>query len=430
MSKLDALLRHVADEQDALRAASTSTERLAARFRGPAPRPPRRAPVWLALAAALSVAALLFGARAVQQRNLLRVSIGGSGQTPLLGAWLGAPDASSLPLEFSDGSRVELTARSKARVTELSGSNARVELANGSLRVHVVPGGSAEWRIDAGPFDVRVTGTRFVVSYAPGEDVLELSLDEGEVELSGCVFGAGRKLTVGQRVRASCRTRGLEVSYRDVHAPGGDSALAAASPAPTTTAAPASPQALAVTPPGAGAVTPPDASVEPRRETVAAASAAPRPSWVSLASAGKYREAYATVERDGFDTECARGNPETLLLLADVARHASAPRRAAAALVTLRRRFAGGHDAALAAFTLGRLEFDEFRAYSVAAGWFRTYLKERPGGTMAREARGRLMEALHQAGEQAGARAAAEQYLRDYPTGPHAELASRLVPAR
>jgi TolA-binding protein len=350
------------------------------------------------------------------------VSIGGSGQTPLLGAWLGAPDASSLPLDFSDGSRVELTARSRARVTELSGANARVELANGSLRVHVVPGGSAEWRIDAGPFGVRVTGTRFVVSYVPAEDVFELSLDEGQLELSGCVFGAGRKLTAGQRVRASCRTPGLDVSYRDVHAPGVDSALAAASPLPTTLAPPEAPGSLAVTPPAA--------NPKPRRDAPPTSSTAPSPGWVSLASAGKYREAYAVVEQEGFDAECARGTPEALLLLADVARHARVPRRAETALLTLRRRFAGGHDAALAAFTLGRLAFDEFRAYSAAAGWFRTYLKERPGGTMAREARGRLMEALHQAGDQAGSRAAAEQYLRDYPSGPHAELASRLVPAR
>jgi ferric-dicitrate binding protein FerR (iron transport regulator) len=132
VSKLDALLRHVADEQDAFRAANPSAERLAARFRGPAPRPRRRAPLALAFAAALVVLAVLLGVHVGQRHDALEVSIGGSGQTPLLGAWLGAPDASSLPLEFSDGSRVELTAKSRARVTELSGTKARDELANGS----------------------------------------------------------------------------------------------------------------------------------------------------------------------------------------------------------------------------------------------------------------------------------------------------------
>jgi transmembrane sensor len=419
VSKLDGLLRHVAEEQDAQRAASPLAERLASRFRGPAPRSRRRAPVWIALAAALSLALLFVAVRSVQQRGALSVRVGGSGQVPLLGAWLGAPDASSLPLEFSDGSRFELTARSKARVVELTGSNARVELANGSLRVHVVPGGSAEWHIDAGPFGVRVTGTRFLVSYVPGEEAFELSLEEGQVDLSGCVFGAGRKLTAGQRVRASCPTKQLEVSYRDTQTQSVIPEPGPATPERVAERGPSAPEALAVVP---------EPSAKLRRDPVASASAEAPSTWMSLASAGKYREAYAAVERDGFDAECTRGTAESLLLLADVARHARAPRQAAKALLTLRRRFAGGADAALAAFTLGRLEFDEFRAYSVAAGWFRTYLKERPGGTMAREALGRLMEALNQAGDVAGARATATEYLRDYPTGPHADLASRLAP--
>jgi transmembrane sensor len=420
VSKLDGLLRHVAEEQDAWRAANPLAERLASRFRRPAPRPRRRAPAWLALAAALSLVALFFAVRSVHQRGTLSVRVGGSGQAPLLGAWLGAPDSGSLPLEFSDGSRFELTAKSKARVVELSGSNARVELASGSLRVHVVPGGSAEWHINAGPFGVRITGTRFLVSYVPGEEAFELSLDEGQVELSGCVFGAGRKLTAGQRVRASCPTKQLEVSYRDTQARG-------ATPEPT----PSAPDRVAEgrsSAPEALAVVVPEPSAKLRRDPVASSSADPSSRWMALASAGKYREAYAAVERDGFEAECTRGTAESLLLLADVARHARAPRQAAKALLTVRRRFAGGADAALAAFTLGRLEFDEFRAYSVAAGWFRTYLKERPRGAMAREALGRLMESLNHAGDRAGARATAADYLRDYPTGPHADLASRLAP--
>ena len=43
------------------------------------------------------------------------------------------------------------------------------------------------------------------------------------------------------------------------------------------------------------------------------------------------------------------------------------------------------------------------------------------------EPSGRLIEASQREGDAAGARAAAERYLRDYPSGPHAKLASRLV---
>jgi outer membrane protein assembly factor BamD (BamD/ComL family) len=116
-----------------------------------------------------------------------------------------------------------------------------------------------------------------------------------------------------------------------------------------------------------------------------------------------------------------------LALLADVARHAGAPRQAEHALRTLRRRFPGSNEAALAAFSLGRLEFDEYQAYPSAATWFRTYLNERPSGSMTREALGRLLEAHHRARDPASAREVAARYLREYPSGPHAELASRLA---
>jgi transmembrane sensor len=413
MSKLEVLLRRLAHEQDRERAESGLPDKLAARFRGVSRPAARRVPRWLALAAALVLVALVVGVRALQKPDALSVTIGESSAAPLVGAWLGAPDRSPLSLDFSDGSRFELTPKSKARVTEL-GSSARVELANGSLHVRVVPHRAAAWHIDAGPFGVRITGTRFVVSYDPAREVFELAMDEGEVELSGCVFGKGRKLAGGQRVRASCRTKELAVGYRDV-APSRVTA-------PEAEVASNTPPALTTAP-----------SSEPEVNSpghVASAPPAPAPlSWQPLARAGKYREAYAELGRLGFEEECKRASSDALGLLADVARKARAPRKAEHALLVLRRRFPGSSDAAIAAFTLGRLEFDEFHGYTKAADWFRTYLKEQPNGAMAREALGRLLEAAYRAGDAASARALSERYLREYPSGPHAELASRLVRA-
>jgi hypothetical protein len=283
----------------------------------------------------------------------------------------------------------------------------------------VVPGRRTGWYIDAGPFGVRVTGTRFVVSYAPERDSFELAVDEGQVELSGCVFGPGRKLAVGQRVRASCGTRKLDVSYSDTPASGDDRVRTPLSP----------PEGVAATPSPGEPPPAPEAATKAKREQSVNPAVTPSASWLSLAKAGKYEEAYAAAQRDGFEAECLRVGPDGLTLLADVARHARSPRQAQHALLALRRRFSGSADAGLAAFSLGRLEFDEFRAYSSAANWFRTYLRERPGGAMAREALGRLMEALHRAGDRTSAEETARRYLRDYPSGPHAELASRLVPS-
>jgi TolA-binding protein len=140
-------------------------------------------------------------------------------------------------------------------------------------------------------------------------------------------------------------------------------------------------------------------------------------------------EAYAAAQREGFGSVCQQADAESLALLAEAARHAGAPKQSEQALVTLRRRFPGSAEAGLAAFGLGRLQFDEFGAYSAAARSFRTYLKERPGGPMTREALGRLIEASPREGAAAGAQAAAERDLRDYPSGPHGKLASRLVTA-
>lgn len=423
MNKLDDLMQRVAGEQDAERARDALPERVARRFQRFTPRRKRRIGAWALVAAALGVFALLIGVYVARERSALSVSVGAAGGSPLLGAWLGAPDASSLPLEFSDGSRFELAPQSRARVLELARKKARVELASGSLNVHVVPGRGVGWQIDAGPFGVRITGTRFVVSYTPDGEAFELSVSEGQVELSGCMFGNGRKVATGQRVRASCKKRTLDVSYSDVTAPTGatatsDSERAAeatddSDPAPTPTAEPA-----------AGAA---PASARTTRPSPASSGASSPLDWLALARAGKYADAYASAEREGFETVSRRASADALTLLAEVARHGRAPQRAEAALLTLRRRYAGSNDAALAAFTLGRLEFDERQAYAAAAAWFRTYLRERPGGAMAREALGRLIEASHRAQDAAGARASAARYLREYPTGPHAELASRLV---
>lgn len=73
------------------------------------------------------------------------------------------------------------------------------------------------------------------------------------------------------------------------------------------------------------------------------------------------------------------------------------------------------------------MDFDQRRAYREAATWFAAYLRERPGGGLAREAKGRLMEALHRSGDPAGARRVATEYLATHPDGPHSKLAAALA---
>jgi hypothetical protein len=153
-----------------------------------------------------------------------------------------------------------------------------------------------------------------------------------------------------------------------------------------------------------------------------------RSDWQALARATRFGEALAAAKASGFASECTRASADELALLADLARYGHDTADEARALRLLRTRFAGTKRASLAAFGLGKLEFDDHGSYAEAAEWFRVYLRERPRGELSREANGRLLEATLRGGRTSAARELALQYLRDYPNGPHAELARSLLP--
>jgi TolA-binding protein len=149
--------------------------------------------------------------------------------------------------------------------------------------------------------------------------------------------------------------------------------------------------------------------------------------WRALAAKGKLRDAYAAAEAAGFEAECERASGRELLELADAALLAGRMDRANLALLAARRRYPGTPHAAAAAYRLGRMAFDQRGALGDARNWFQVYLQEAPSGGLAREAAGRLIEIDLRTGNVAAARARAEQYLRQYPDGPHAELARKVV---
>jgi TolA-binding protein len=151
------------------------------------------------------------------------------------------------------------------------------------------------------------------------------------------------------------------------------------------------------------------------------------PGWRKLVDQKRYGEAVAAAAAVGFEAECERADAASLISLGDAARFSGQLDKARQAYLTLRRRFPQSATAGDAAFRLGRMDFDQRRAYREAANWFATYLRERPGSGLVREAQGRLMEALHRGGDQTGARRVARDYLATYPGGPHSKLAAALV---
>lgn len=154
---------------------------------------------------------------------------------------------------------------------------------------------------------------------------------------------------------------------------------------------------------------------------------APRQSWRELSAAGKFKEAIEAADREGFLRICAEGSSADLRDLADSARLSGDSARSIVALTTLRRRFPGDDQAAESAFLLGVIAAGAGGGHGEALQWFTTYLSERPRGRLAREAAGRLIEAHEKSGNRAAAQESARRYLRDYPGGPHAEMAKAIL---
>jgi hypothetical protein len=322
-------------------------------------------------------------------------------------SWIRSEASERLPIDFSDGSRITLEPGSRVRLAELRPNGATLAVETGALDVAVKHHVQTDYRLSLGPFLVRVTGTQFRVSFSPEQDVLKVAMREGSVVVSGCALGDPRPLRSGETLTASCRDSRFEISRGQV--------------AETQAVVAAEHPAAAVP------VVPPAGLDESARGAVRVVRPEGDSSWQSLARAGKFEKALGSVDVLGFPAECERASNEELALLADVARFGRRPQQAIMALSSLRRRFPTSSLASVAAFNIARVHFDQRGAYDDAARWFRVYLKEQPAGPLAREAQGRLMEALYRAGDRSGASRIADAYLSANPNGPHARLARTLV---
>ncbi len=341
------------------------------------------------------------------------------------GEWIVAQNE-PVPITFSDGTQLTLFESARARIVDIGADGASVIVDRGLLRASILRRPGTRWRVSVGPYQVRVTGTQFDVAWQPESERFSLVLREGSVSVTGPGLGQALEVSAGQELDLSPRS-------------GQQSLLQAASTAgtPLPDTAPSAPAVPSV--PAVPVATEP----EPRRQARASGAPAgsernrhgtragsPRaPGFRELAAAGQYREALAAAERAGFERLCRTTSANDLLLLADVARLAADFVRAQLAYHSVRERF-GGAPAAHAAFFLGRLAFDHDANYAEAARLFALSLAEQPDGPLAREAAGRLMEARVRLADTPGARQAARQYLEQYPDGPHAKSAERLLRAR
>lgn len=334
-----------------------------------------------------------------------------------LGQPLVVPANAPVRLDFSDGSRLDLSAKARGRVVRSHARGATVQLEQGTLRAWIVRRAKSEWQVQMGPFVVDVVGTRFDTTWQAEKQRFSLTLHEGSVSVSGPVVGAKRTITAGETLRVSCangeltlvRERGEPVSASKA-----DQAV--------------QPDSSALAPVTRSARSVPSSTRAPSRIARAATPSHARtaPDFRALARSHEYARALEAAERADFAALCRAADATDLLLLGDAARLAGNADRAEEAYRAVRKRF-GGPSATQAAFLLGRLAFEARSAYADAARYFALSLVEAPDGPFARDASGRLMESLDRSGDTTGARGAAERYVARYPDGPHASLARALL---
>lgn len=404
MSSLTRLGKAVAEAQDRGLEKTPTRVRLG-ELRAVRGAKPSRARVLLSAVAAALVLTLGALFLLVRSPSPLAFQTGPEQEPGRVGAWLAASEGSDIPIHFSDGTQLNLAGGSRARIAAVYQEGADIVLEKGHLAADVVHREGTRWTVAVGPFEVHVVGTRFAVTWDVALETLDVTLHEGAVLVTGPSLGAGRAVEAGQTLHISTQTE----------------TLSAASPSAVST--PPLPQP-SLAPLHAAPVLSETAVALPSPAPVASVAPA---SFRELAAQGKYRDSLAAAEAEGFAGLCEGSSAADLLVLGDSARFAGSVGRARQAYTALRLRFPGDSRAGAAAFVLGRMAFEQAGAYAEAATWFSTYLREQPGGALAREAAGRLMEARERSGDAAGARAAATSYLANYPTGPHAAKAQSLL---
>jgi hypothetical protein len=406
MSDFEKLGRRIAAVQDSDLRALGATERGAERFIQALRQKRRPRRVRLLWAAALVTAAIALPASVLVLRGPRPLV-----QSPAISVAVGrqfvVPKDQTVPLHFSDGSHLLLASRTRATVRELSPQGANVDIEGGEVQFSVVHRAETRWTVSAGPYRVHVTGTRFDLEWLPDADRFILNLQEGSVVVSTDNGShAELRMVAPEHLRID---RGLwQLSPLQ-----SDTPAAAAAAAATQVPLPTAPRTHALR----GTARAPAPIVR------APAPAAVVADWQSLGRQGKFAQAYAAAEVPGISDVARTAAPSELLALAEVCRFSGHVEQGTSVLTTLRERFADREESSVAAFQLGRLSGDRPQA----AAWFRTYLRERPQGALAREAAGRLLEALDHGGDRAGATAAAESYLESYPSGPHAAFARQVL---
>jgi len=356
--------------------------------------------MWAGFGAGLAAAAAIVLLLVLPLTRKVQFTVGNGQDSGVENRWIHAEAEMAVPLRFSDGTAMDLSPGTRARVAALSRHGASLSLETGRISANVVHRNSADWTIGAGPYIVRVVGTEFDVAWDPDLENLEVEVRHGTVKVSGPVLADDQSVSNEQRLTVSLRERRATIHTLD-----SESSL---------TDVPA-------------AEIPSADDAEPRGpEKTRSGSDAPSAQWISLYQQGEYEKALELVERVGFDTVARSIGPDELTKLYYLVSIAKQPSRAIRVLMLTRKRFPTSEAASIAAYKLG-VTYAEKGQHAEAARWFVQYLREPGSRKLAPEALGRLMESQERLGWHEKAEATARKYLSAYPNGPHRDYAQRLT---
>jgi TolA-binding protein len=307
--------------------------------------------------------------------------------------YLQLPDlTASAEVSFSDGSRIRIEPTTSARIASVNADGAHLVLERGLLDVDVVHRAGAAWTIEAGPYEVAITGTAFSMSW--DNDELTVAMIRGSVVVKGPLATSGVAVIAGEKLSVRGHDHSLSIVDQ------------------------------------ARVADPVEHDARPARAGSAQAQEpAPRPSangtsqsWSVRVASGDYRSVLREAEEKDLDGTLTNGPLADLAALADAARYLRRDDIARRALVAERSRFPHSSEAHAAAFLLARLLEEEGDILGAATGYDR-YLRESPRGSFAQEAMGRELALLRGRGDRTAALPVAQRYLREFPFGPYTQIA-------
>jgi hypothetical protein len=268
----------------------------------------------------------------------------------------------------------------------------------------------SRWVFAAGPFNVRVIGTKFDLDWDPQAQVVSLTLHEGAVEVESPVGQSHCVVRAGQRFQASLQTGTMTLENIQTSPVTTVSAAAVSSPSTISTA-----HKVAVEPTG---VKPAETSHPRLRVTQA--------KWAKLVKRGEFETVVEQALAGDLEATLKSCTAAEARALADAARYTDRAALAERVLLSMRTRFPGTHHGDAAGFLLGRTTETSGKPEQ-ADRWYARYLEEAPDGEYAADALAGRMRAQLAVSGAAAARPIAREYLERFPEGVHLRMARRLA---